>query len=105
MQYRTQVGEGEGEDEGDIDVIITTYNKQDYLLYIAYRLLIDCPLIALDAHMCSHNGYGPGTKAQAPKAAGPQAPVQKLLGPGPWSRAHIQYGWAYVHHEQSIGKQ
>ena len=29
-------------------------------------LLIDCLLIALDAHMFSHSGYGPGTRAQGP---------------------------------------
>ena len=48
-----------------------------------YILPIDCLLIALDAHMLSHNGYGPGTRALGPKAAGPQAPAQQLLGP--WS--------------------
>ena len=32
---------------------------------------IDWLLIALDAHMFNHNGYGPGTRAQGPKAAGP----------------------------------
>jgi len=37
----------------------------------AYILPTDCILIALDAHMFSHNGYGPGTKNQG-------------LGPGPW---------------------
>ena len=25
-------------------------------------------MVALDAHMVSHNGYGPGTKDQGPKA-------------------------------------
>ena len=29
-------GEGEGEGKGDIDIINTTCNKQDYLLYVAY---------------------------------------------------------------------
>ena len=29
-------GEGEGEGKGDIGVINTTCDKQDYLLYIAY---------------------------------------------------------------------
>ena len=29
-------GKGKGDGEGDIDVIDTTCNKQDYLLYIAY---------------------------------------------------------------------
>ena len=37
----------------------------------AYILPIDCPLIALDEQMFSHNGYGPGR---------------------PWSQAHIHYG-------------
>ena len=44
---RTQIGEG----EGDIDVIITI---------TCYILHIDSLLIALDAHMFSHNGYGAG---------------------------------------------
>ena len=47
-----------------------------------YILPIDCLLIARDAHMFSHNGYGPGTRAQGPKAAVPQVPAQQLLGPG-----------------------
>ena len=34
----------------------------------AYIFLIDCLLVALDAHMLSHNGYGPGTTDQGPKA-------------------------------------
>ena len=53
-----------------------TGNKQDYLLYIAYWLRTDDLLIALDAHMFSHNGYRPAT--QGPGPGGPQ-----LLGPGP----------------------
>ena len=62
-------------------------------IYITYYILpIDCLLIALDAHMRSHNGYGPGTRAQGPKAAGPQALAQQLLGPGSGSQAHIHYG-------------
>ena len=56
------------------------------LRIIPLLLPIDCLSIALDEHMFSHNGYGPGT------AAGPQAPAQQLLGLGPWSRAHIHYG-------------
>ena len=44
-----------------------------YLSYITYYVLpIDCLLIALDAHIFSHTEYGPGTKHQGPKAAGPQ---------------------------------
>ena len=35
------------------------------------------------AHMLSHSGFGPETKAKDPKATGPQALAQKLLGP--WS--------------------
>ena len=57
-----------------------------------YILPSDCLLFALDAHMFSRNGYGPGTKAQGPKAAGPQVSAQHLLGLGPWSRPHIHYG-------------
>ena len=40
-EYLSEVGEGEGEDEGecegedDIDIIDTTCNEQDHLLYIA----------------------------------------------------------------------
>ena len=44
---------------------------------------IDCLLIALDAHMFSHNGYGPGTKAQGPRSWVPQAPAHSSLGLGP----------------------
>ena len=70
------------------------------MLYITYCILhitdyilpIDCLSIALDAHMLSHNGYGPGTRAQGPKAAVPQVPAQQLLGPGSGPRAHIHYG-------------
>ena len=53
-----------------------------------YGLPIDCLLIALDANMFSHNGYGPGTRTQGPKAAGPGPGGPQLLGPGPGSRAH-----------------
>ena len=57
-----------------------------------YILHIDCLLNALDAHMFSHDGYGPATKAQGPKAGGPPGPGPALLGLGPWSRAHIHHG-------------
>ena len=52
------------------------------IIYIAYHILrmIYCLLIAFDAHTSSQNGYGPGTRARGPKAAGPQAPAQQLLG-------------------------
>ena len=73
-------GQGEGEGEGDMDVRIAI------TCYIAYRLPIDCLLIALDANMFSHNGYGPGTLDPGPKAAVPQVPAQQLLGPGPGFR-------------------
>ena len=67
-----------------MDVIITI---------TCYILRIDCLLIALDAHVFSHIGYGPGTRAQGPKkTAVPQVPAQQLLVPGSGSRAHIHYG-------------
>ena len=84
-----------------IDSLIWGTNMTHYKLPI----IIHCRLIGLDARMFSHSGYGPGTRAQAPQAMGPQAPAQQLLGPGPWSRVHIHYGWAYVHQGQSIGNQ
>ena len=64
-----------------------TCNKQDYLLYIAYCLPIDCLLIALDAHMLSHNGYGPETKAQKllGRGLGARSFWALGLGPGPIS--------------------
>ena len=37
----------------------------------AYILPIECPLIAPDASMFSHKGYGSKIKDQGPKAAGP----------------------------------
>ena len=56
-------------------------------IYHHYILPIDCLLIALDAHMFSHDGYGPGTKAQGAAAPGPgpAAPWALVLGPGPIS--------------------
>ena len=48
------IGEGEGEGESDMDLIITI---------TFYILPIDCLLIALDAHMFSHNRYRPGSRA------------------------------------------
>ena len=94
-----------GEGDADFDVIDTTCNKQDYLLYIAYWLHVDCLLMALDAHMFGHNGYGPGARTQGSKAAGPGPGGPQLLGPGPGSRAHIHLGRTYVHQGQSIGNQ
>ena len=80
-------------------MVVASYplNKPRKLFYIQRRIIplllpIDCLSIAFDAHMFSHNGYGPGTKDQGPKAAGPQVPAQQLLGLCPWSRAHIHYG-------------
>ena len=43
-----------------------------------FFFLIDCLLLAFDAHMFSHTGYEPETKAQCPKAAAPQDPAQQL---------------------------
>ena len=49
---------------------------------IAYYILrMDCLLIAVDAQMFSHYGYGPGTNAQG--AADPPGPVR--AAPGSWS--------------------
>ena len=55
--------------------LVTRYKYITYhILHITYYILpIDCLSIALDAHMLSHNGYGPGTRTQGPKRA---------LGPG-----------------------
>ena len=54
------------------------------LLYIAYYILLIHFLFGgLDAHMLSHNGYGPGTNDQGPKAAGPVPGGQAAFGP--WS--------------------
>ena len=66
-----------------------------YILHITYYILpIDCLSIALDAHMLSHNGYGPGTRAQGPKRARPgtRPGPAPFLGPGVESRAHIHHG-------------
>ena len=67
-----------------------------YITYYIYHLLCICMsyiyiyimptdglLIILDAQLSSHHGYGPGTRAQGPKAAGPQGLAQQLLGLGP----------------------
>ncbi len=66
-----------------------------------------CLLIALDAHMFSHNGSGPGIKAQGPRSCGPPgpgpaAPWALVIGPGPISVMGT-YGCTYVHQWQSIG--
>ena len=46
-----------------IIIIIYKIANITYRMYdIANTLLIDCLLIALDAHMFRHNGHGPGTK-------------------------------------------
>ena len=59
--------------ETDISIVGDKIYIYIYMyIYITYYILpIDCLLIALDAHMLSHNGYGPGTRTQGPKAAGP----------------------------------
>ena len=49
-----------------IYIYIYEYIYIYYLSYITYYILpIDCLSIALDAHMLSHNGYGPGTGSRA----------------------------------------
>ena len=47
---------------------------------------MNCPLIALDAHIFRNNGYGPGTKGQGPAAdrgKGARSFWDLALGPGP----------------------
>ena len=56
-----------------------------------YILPFNCLLAALDAHMFSHNGYGPGTKAQG--AAGPEPQGSALVHP-----LHDQY--IYIEREK-----
>ena len=81
----TQIGQGEGEGgvegEADIDVIITI---------TCYILPICCLLIALDAHMLSHNGYGPGHRD--PKRRSSRSCGSAHFGPWARTRAHIHYG-------------
>ena len=52
---------------------------------------VHCLLIALDAYMFSHNGYGNGTNGQGPRNWVPQVPAHSSLGLGAWSRTHIHY--------------
>ena len=65
---------------------------------------VDCLLIALDAHMFSHNGYGPRTKDQGLKAAGSGA-----LGPaafGPWALVPGPYPlWLNICASRAINRQ
>ena len=71
-----------------IYIYIYIYMFIYYLLSITYYILpIDCLLIALDAHIFSHNGYGPkAQRAAAPgPGPGPAAPWALGLGPGPIS--------------------
>ena len=70
-----------------------------YINYIA--LAIDpflgpcyCLSLALDAHMLSHTGYGPGPGPRAQKGPSSRSELRALFGP--WARAHIQYGLAYL---------
>ena len=51
-------------------------------------IVIDCLSMALDAYIMSHDGYGPGTKAQGPR----NIYQVRSLGLGPCSRADIHYG-------------
>ena len=55
-------------------LLIAQYIHTYIYIYTAhYALPIDCLLIVLDAHMFSHTGYGPGTKAQGPRSWVPQS--------------------------------
>ena len=80
------------------DENIDTQIDMNHLIYMFIIPIIYysffCPWITHDTHVFSHVGYGLN-------AAGPQAPAQQLLGPGPWSRAHIHYGRQYEHGGQS----
>ena len=69
----------------NIDILIR--NGGVWRCMEAYILSIDCLLIALDAHMFSHNGYGPGTKGQGAvgQDLGDPTPWALDLGPGPIS--------------------
>ena len=74
-------------------VINTTCNKQDYLLYIAYRMPIDCLSNALDARMLSHHGHGPGPEPKAQKGRGSAmlrepAASARLRGHAVWKPNH-----------------
>ena len=55
-------------------------------------LPIDCLLLALDAHMLSHNEYGPGPRAQKGRGPGPGPAQRPFWALGSGSRAHIHYG-------------
>ena len=50
--------------------IITYYVLPVDCLTVAYGLPIDCLSIALDAHMLSHNGYGPWVRVPGPYPLG-----------------------------------
>ena len=50
-----------------------------------YILPIDWLLIALDAHMISHNGYGPGDHKLLGRGLGARSFWTPGLGPGPIS--------------------
>ena len=54
------------------DTVDPQYQCICIYMYGYHRLPIEALLIALDAHKFSHNGYGPVTKDQVPKAAGPR---------------------------------
>ena len=56
-----------------------------------YILPIDCLLIALDAHMLRHNGYGPGPGPMAQKGRPHSGGNCALFGPWAEARARIHY--------------
>ena len=71
-----------------IECILIAYRLPIDCLSIAYRLPMDGLLVALDAHILSHIGYG-RARAQGPKRTPPPRPAQLpfwTLGqsPGPY---------------------
>ena len=53
----------------------------DVVITIAcYILHIDCLMIALDAHMFSHTGYGPGNRAPGPRPGPISIMAEHILG-------------------------
>ena len=72
---------------GDNIIYIYIYICIYIYIYITYDILpIDCLLVSFDPHMFSHNGRGPGTKAQKllDGAWGPATSGPRALVPGPY---------------------
>ena len=72
-------------------IIVYNWFITYYILTTDWLLLAWLP-IALDAHMFSRNGYGPGSKDHGPGSCGPGPGGPSSVGLGPRSRAHIHCG-------------